>query len=53
MRTYFLYDGDQLVGEFDTNGVAQATQTWGAEGLAYRRQLTGAAAGTKFCAWDQ
>ena len=48
VRTYFLYDGSQLVGEFDQNGAAQATQTWGAEGLAYRRQLTGAAAGTKF-----
>ena len=52
VRTYFLYDGSNLVGEFDTNGVAQATQTWGAEGLAYRRQLTGATPGTKFYAWD-
>ena len=51
VRTYFLYDGSQLVGEFDTNGAAQATQTWGAEGLAYRRQITGTPA-TKFYSWD-
>ena len=52
VRTYFLYDGSNLVGEFDTNGVAQATQTWGAEGLAYRRQLTGTTPATKFYSWD-
>jgi len=52
VRTYFLYDEDQLLGEFDTNGVMQASQTWGAEGLAYRRTASGASAGTRFYSWD-
>ncbi len=52
VRTYFLYDGDQLVGEFDQSGVLQASQTWGAEGLSYRRTASGASAGNRFYSWD-
>ncbi len=51
-RTYFLYDGSQLVGEFDSSGVMQVSQTWGAEGLAYRRTASGTSAGTRFYSWD-
>jgi len=51
-RTYFLYDGARLVGEFDTNGVMQASQAWGAEGLMYRQTASGASAGTRFYSWD-
>ena len=51
-RTYFLYDGSMLVGEFDSMGTMQASQTWGAEGLAYRRTASGASAGTRFYSWD-
>ncbi len=52
VRTYFLYDGDQLVGEFDSSGVMQASQTWGVEGLSYRRTASGASAGNRFYLWD-
>jgi len=51
-RTYFLYDGDALVGEFDSTGTMQVSQTWGAEGLAYRRTASGTSAGTRFYSWD-
>jgi RHS repeat-associated protein len=52
VRTYFLYDDDQLVAEFDSSGVMQASQTWGAEGLAYRRTASGPSAGNRFYSWD-
>ncbi len=52
VRTYFLYDGDQLVAEFDSSGVMQASQTWGVEGLSYRRTASGASAGNRFYSWD-
>ncbi len=52
VRTYFLYDGDQLVGEFDQSGMMQASQTWGTEGLSYRRTASGASAGNRFYSWD-
>jgi RHS repeat-associated protein len=52
VRTYFLYDGSNLVGEFDSSGVMQVSQTWGAEGLSYRRTASGASAGNRFYSWD-
>ncbi len=52
VRTYFLYDGDQLIGEFDQNGVVKAVQTWGAEGLASRQTTPGIASGNRFYSWD-
>jgi RHS repeat-associated protein len=52
VRSYFLYDDDQLVAEFDSSGVMQASQTWGADGLSYRRTASGASAGNRFYSWD-
>jgi RHS repeat-associated protein len=52
VRTYFLYDDDQLVGEFDQSGTMQVSQTWGAEGLSYRRTASGASGGNRFYSWD-
>src|SRR5262249_12437762 len=31
--TYFLYDGDSLIGEFDGNGNLTKSYTWGEDGL--------------------
>ncbi len=52
VRTYFLYDGSNLIGEFDQNGVVKAVQTWGAEGLASRQTTPGIASGNRFYSWD-
>ncbi len=52
VRTYFLYDGSNLIGEFDQNGNAKAIQTWGAEGLASRQTTPGTASGNRFYSWD-
>ncbi len=36
-RTYFLYDGELLLGEYDSAGTVTAVNTWGAYGLVSRR----------------
>ncbi len=36
-RTYFLYDGELLLGEYDSAGTVTAVNTWGANGLVSRR----------------
>ena len=35
--TYFLYDGELLLGEYDSAGTMTAVNTWGANGLVSRR----------------
>ena len=40
-RTYFLYDGDQIVNEFNTTGEITAVNTWGPVGLIERRDARG------------
>ena len=49
VRTYFLYDGFQPVGEYDGNGNFLASNTFGADGLVSRHN----AAGTTFYAFDE
>jgi RHS repeat-associated protein len=44
-RTYFLYDGDQLLCELDAQGRVTSTSTWGANGLAAKARTTYDAAG--------
>jgi RHS repeat-associated protein len=55
-RTYFLYDGDQIICELDGDGNLKATNTWGAAGLVSRRKLsktsTGTTASTQYYSWD-
>ena len=40
-RTYFIYDGDQIVNEFNTAGEITAVNTWGPVGLIERRDARG------------
>ena len=42
VRTYFLYDGAQLIHEMDADGNIIATNTWGVNGLAIRNDSRGA-----------
>ena len=51
-RTYFLYDGDQPVCEFNGAGTLTATHTFGADGLLSRRSVTGTPA-TTFYTFDE
>ena len=55
-RTYFVYDGDQILCELDEAGQVVATNTWGADGLASRHtKLTDGTNtfATLFYVWDE
>ena len=45
--SYYLYDGDLLIGEIRDSGAPQAAYTWGADGLVSIHQI----AGTSFTHW--
>ncbi len=36
-RMYFFYDGELLLGEYDSAGAVTAVNTWGADGVEARR----------------
>ena len=48
-RTYFLYNGDQVIAEMDSSGNVKSTFTWGATGLLGRRSDTGT---ERWYTWD-
>ena len=48
--TYFLYDGDRLLCEFDESGTLKNTNVWGANGLLARDAEV--ASSTRFYLWD-
>ena len=50
-RTYFLYDGTAPVAEYSSTGTLLATNTFGADGLVSRRNVSGNA--TTFYTFDE
>ena len=50
-RTYFLYDGTAPVAEYSSSGTLLATNTFGADGLVSRRNISGNA--TTFYTFDE
>ena len=50
-KTYFLYDDDQPVCEYNSSGTLTATNTFGADGLVSRRNVSGST--TTFYTFDE
>jgi RHS repeat-associated protein len=52
VRTYFLYDGDQIICEMDGSGNITQTNTWGAAGLVMRHTGNGVGTNSKYYTFD-